>query len=451
MSHTPRTDGTAAAEDPDAAVERTPAPAVGETVVVDVGDPVAGGQCIARLDGRVVFVRDGIPGERVTVRITGAGKRGAFLRGDVVEVETPSEHRVEPPCALAYECGGCDWQFIDLAFQRKMKAHVIADALRRTGGIESIAGQPLSEAVVVEEVVTEDIVTEDIVTGEVDANAGGSTDGGADGLHWRSRMRYAVDEDGNVGLRAARSHRIIPAADCPLAVHEIAAAVPRSVSLGEREDERDGARDAVIAVASHTGQVKVVGPNADVIVTERVRDRTFEVAATGFWQVHPQAPETLVGTVLDFAAPQHGEKVLDLYSGVGLFAAFLAEAVGVTGRVDAVEGDKTASRLSRANLADLVWAHHHRAPVERWLAGGHRSHADIVVLDPPRSGAGRAVVTAAARRKPRSIVYVACDPVALARDAKYLSALGYKLIRLRAFDLFPMTKHVEAVALFTRD
>lgn len=402
--------------------ERVATRAVGDVVTVDVGDPVAGGQCIARADGQVVFVRDGIPGERVDVRITGSGKRGAFLRGEVVAVVEPSKHRVEPPCRIAHECGGCDWQHVDIAFQRDLKARVVVDAMRRTGGVTAISGTPLEEVVTVE-----------------------ALDDG-DGLHWRTRMRYAVTEDGLVGLRAARSHQIIPASDCPLAVTQISEAVGTQLPLGDQSL----VADALIAASTSTGELAIIGPRDESTVTERVGNRTFEVAATGFWQVHPEAPATLVEAVLDFAAIVAGEDVLDLYSGVGLFAGFLGEAVTITGRVDAVEGDRTASQLGRRNLGDLPWVHHHRAPVERWLAGGHRSHADVVVLDPPRSGAGKSVVTAITRRHPRAIVYVACDPVALARDTKYLATLGYTLARLRSFDMFPMTKHVESVALFTR-
>jgi len=256
-------------------------------------------------------------------------------------------------------------------------------------------------------------------------------------------MRYAVDDDGTVGLRAGRSHQIIPASDCPLAVTEISTAIAPHVPADDRPE-------ALVAAYANTGELAIVDPRSKQLLTERVGTRDFSVAATGFWQVHPRAPQTLVSTVLAFAELQPGERVLDLYSGVGLFAAFLGEAVTVTGRVDAVEGDRAASHLGRRNLADLPWVHHHQAPVERWLAAGHRSHADVVVLDPPRSGAGKDVTTAITRRKPRAIVYVACDAVALARDTKYLGARGYSLAGLRCFDMFPMTKHVESVAVFTR-
>ena len=394
-------------------------PAIGDVVTVDVGDPVAGGQCIARLDGQVVFVRDAIPGERVRAVVTGTGKKGAFLRADVVEVVQASEHRVEPPCAISHECGGCDWQHVSIDFQRELKARVVVDAMRRTGGVEAIGGAPLDDAVTVD-----------------------ALDDG-DGLHWRTRMRYAVAEDGTVGLRAARSHQIIPASECPLAVTEISSEIAPQIPGDQRAD-------ALVAAYANTGELAIVDPRSRQLLTEHVGDRDFSVAATGFWQVHPRAPQTLVSTVLELADLQPGERVLDLYSGVGLFAAFLGEAVTVTGRVDAVEGDKAASQLGRRNLADLPWVHHHQAPVERWLAAGHRSHADVVVLDPPRSGAGKDVATAITRRKPRAIVYVACDAVALARDTKYLGERGYTLTALRCFDMFPMTKHVESVAVFTR-
>lgn len=401
----------------------TPGPVIGDVISVEVGDPIAGGQCIARSNGQVVFVRDAIPGELVDVQITGIGKRGSFLRGDVVSVSQASEHRVEPPCALARECGGCDWQHVDIAFQRELKKRVVIDAMRRTGGVTNIGSTTLADAVSVEPL-----------------------DSG-DGLHWRTRMRYAVTDSGTVGLRAARSHTIIPASNCPLAVNEISSTVPAELPMSDPAL----AAGSVIAARSNTDQTFVGPADSDAALVERVRDRNFTVAARGFWQVHPHAAETLVEAVLEFAAITPGERVIDLYSGVGLFAAFLAEATTLTGRVDAVEGDKVASEQGRRNLADLAWVHHHRAPVERWLAGGHRSHADVIVLDPPRSGAGKDVAVAVARRRPRAIVYVACDPVALARDTKYLAARGYALTGFRAFDLFPMTKHIESVALFTRE
>jgi tRNA/tmRNA/rRNA uracil-C5-methylase (TrmA/RlmC/RlmD family) len=266
----------------------------------------------------------------------------------------------------------------------------------------------------------------------------------SDGLHWRTRMRYAVSNTGTVGLRAARSHRIIPAANCPLAVTELSEEIP--VSLPEPDTNR--APRALIAAHSNTGQTKqTVNERDRELLIERVGDRDFEVALTGFWQVHPQAPQVLVDAVLAAANVQPGDRVLDLYSGVGLFAAFLGIEAGVTGRVDAVEGDKTAVALAKRNLADLAWVHHHRSAVDSWITHSQRE-ADVIVLDPPRSGAGKDVVEGIVRTAPRVVVYVACDPVALARDVKTFSQRGYALTYVRGLDLFPMTKHVETIAVF---
>jgi tRNA/tmRNA/rRNA uracil-C5-methylase (TrmA/RlmC/RlmD family) len=193
-------------------------------------------------------------------------------------------------------------------------------------------------------------------------------------------------------------------------------------------------------------------------VTERVAvpgwgEHSFVVAADGFWQVHAGVPSVLVRTVLEMLAPRPGETALDLYSGVGLFARFLADAVGPAGRVLSVEGDRTASRHSQANLAGLPGVDVRCGAVDQVLAGelpaAYRS-ADLVVLDPPREGAREPVVEQVVARAPRAVAYVACDPAALARDLATFARLGYGLRTLRAFDAFPMTHHVECVALLER-
>ncbi len=225
--------------------------------------------------------------------------------------------------------------------------------------------------------------------------------GDVDGLRWRTRHRYVVLADGRTGMRKHRSHDVVPVDDC----------------LIEAADP----------------------PSYDVL------GRYFSVADEGFWQVHPGAPEVLVSTVLELLAPRPGEAVLDLYAGVGLFAAFLADAVGPGSRVVAVEGDREASRHAKANLGDAARVAH--GPVEKVLATEFDEPFDLVVLDPPREGAKRAVVEQVVDRAPRAVAYVACDPAALARDIAIFAEHGYRLERLRAFDLFPMTNHVECVAL----
>ncbi len=235
----------------------------------------------------------------------------------------------------------------------------------------------------------------------------------SDGLAWRTRMQYVHLPDGQRGLRRHRSHEVVPIDRCLIAHPD--AREPGEGTLSERVEVSSGAHG-------------------------------FEVAADGFWQPHVSAPTTLVECVLDLLEPEPGERVLDLYAGVGLFSAFLADRVGPTGSVVAVEGDRTASRHSRDNLAAYPWTRSLAGRVDRVLGRGVGA-ADIVVLDPPRVGAKRQVVRQITALRPRAVAYVACDPAALARDVAYFAEHGYTLDRLRAFDLFPMTHHVECVAL----
>ncbi|HJR90658.1 MAG TPA: TRAM domain-containing protein [Aeromicrobium sp.] len=229
-------------------------------------------------------------------------------------------------------------------------------------------------------------------------------------LRWRTRMQYVQLPGGRRGLRKHRSHAIIEVDDCLIAAPD--------------------ARDAA--------------PSDRTPVSETVLGHSFQVAGDGFWQVHPEAPRLLVETVMSMLTPQPGERALDLYAGVGLFSSFLAEAVGASGHVTAVEGNRAASRWAAENLKPFDHATVRCAPVERSIDG---MLADIVVLDPPRAGAKRKVVEAIAALRPRAVAYVACDPAALARDVSYFAEAGYATTQLRAFDLFPMTHHVECVAL----
>jgi len=239
-------------------------------------------------------------------------------------------------------------------------------------------------------------------------------EGDEDGLRWRTRVQYAEAPDGRRGMRLHRSRSVIPVDDCLIA----------------RRDAREPSDD---------------------LVRETVLGREFVVSGDGFWQVHPGAPRVLVETVLSLLDAQPGEKVLDLYSGVGLFTAFLAERVGERGRVVAVEGSRVACGHARTNLAEFGRAVAVEAgSVDRVLAASYDEPFDLVVLDPPREGARRAVVEQVVDRAPRAVAYVACDPAALARDVGYFAEHGYRLTSLRAFDLFPMTHHVECVTLLER-
>ncbi|CAN5281582.1 TRAM domain-containing protein [soil metagenome] len=347
---------------------------VGEVFEVEIGPVAHGGFCVARVEGRAVFVRHSLPGERAVITITEGTDGDRFWRADATEIREPSADRVVAPCPYAGPdaCGGCDFQHVTPARQRALKADVVREQLRRLADLDV------------------DVVVEEVPGDEA-------------GLHWRTRQRYVELPDGGRAMRKHRSHELVPIDECLL-------------------EAREGPR-------------------------HRVHGIDFEVADGGFWQVHPGAPEALVDAVLGALAPQPGESALDLYSGVGLFARFLIDRVGDPsqgGRVAAVEGDRRASRLSLTNAPGVEAT---AGDVAEVLATSYDGPFDLVVLDPPREGAKRTVVELVVARSPRAVAYVACDPAALARDVAIFAEHGYRMTSLRAFDLFPMTHHVECVAL----
>jgi tRNA/tmRNA/rRNA uracil-C5-methylase (TrmA/RlmC/RlmD family) len=363
-----------------------------ESLLLDVGAVGHGGICVAHApDGRAVLVRHALPGERVRAVITEEKK--SFLRADAVEVLTASPHRVTPPCGFAGpgHCGGCDWQHVALQEQRRMKAEVIETALRRIARIER-------------EVVVEPVP------------------GDRDGLRWRTRMRLAVGPGGVAGLHRHRSDEIEPITDCLIAHESLPVASVVAESWPDVEAVDLQSADVVEAVG-----------------------RSWRIPEGGFWQVHPGAPEALAGTVADLLDVRRSDHCLDLYAGVGLFAAVLA-ARARDGEVVAVESHPDAAAAAVQNLADLPNVTVVADRVSRWLARAS-AHVDLVVLDPPRKGAEKPVVEGILSLAPRQVAYVACEPAALARDLAMFAEAGWELTALRAFDLFPMTSHVECVAL----
>jgi tRNA/tmRNA/rRNA uracil-C5-methylase (TrmA/RlmC/RlmD family) len=413
-------------------------PRVGERITVTAERVAHGGHVVARHDGRVVFVRHAIPGEVVEAVVTGAGPQGRYLRADAVRIVSASPDRVEPPCRYAGpgRCGGCDWQHVSLDAQRSLKAEILREQLHRLGGIDEIEGVPLAEAVAVVPVA-----------------------GDVEGLGWRTRVRYAVAADGTVGLRRHRSHAVEVVDRCALVTEGVdSTGVTTTTWPGASEIEvvcsSRGDR-AVVVEPAGAGRASAVLPRDVAILGQRGRTwvgedaggRSWRVRPTGFWQVHPGAPDALVDAVREALAPRAGEHLLDLYSGVGLFAGCLAGDLGPTGRVDAVEASVDACRDARRNLHDLPQVRIHQGAVDAWLATADLERVDLVVLDPPRSGAGAAVLDRVMALRPRAIAYVACDPAALGRDVAHVRAAGWRVGSVRGLDLFPMTQHVEAVAL----
>ncbi len=429
----------------------TPALQVGDLIELDVTGIAHGGVCVARHEGRVVFVSDTIPGERVRARVTEARKK-SFARAATLEVLTASEDRRPHVWAEATlerdpdeRAGGAEFGHISLDRQRSLKAEVLLDAMRRFGGLDE-----------------SDLAR--ISGGEFRVEAAPGDDE-ANGLGWRTRVRLHVDpETGVVGPYAARSRSVIPVESLPLAVEQIGFIAPLEDLMPDLEavDLVAPSADDPRMLVSYPGDR--ARPGANDAVRESVDGREFLVRAGGFWQVHREAPSTLFGAVRDaiLALSDAGRfdisaTNLDLYGGAGLLAAAMAEAAGPGLKVTTVEADPGATDDAAENLAELVGALALTSRVDRYLADLLKAPAPVrerlrratVVLDPPRSGAGGEVCAQLGALRPANLVYVACDPVALARDTQTLRELGYQLESLRAFDLFPHTHHLEALAVFT--
>jgi tRNA/tmRNA/rRNA uracil-C5-methylase (TrmA/RlmC/RlmD family) len=436
------------------------------TLDLDVTGVAHGGVFVARHEGRVVFVPDAIPGERVRVRVEDAGAAAAtksFWRAETLEVQDASPDRrphVWPEADISrapeQRPGGADFGHITLGRQRALKAEVLSDALRRFAGL----------------------------TRQTTVEPAGDAES-EDGTGWRTRLSLHVDDAGTIGPFGARSHRVVPVSSHPLAHSALAEAALSLAGLPSGRVDLVLPADGRVRVIPRPEQpprsraaprgrgsdrrrrpARPAAPaeprQAREVLVERAAGRDFRVDAGGFWQVHRLAADTLsdaVATALAALGFDPAAANLDLYGGVGLFAAVIGAHGGPSTRITTVESAPDATAHAGENLAEWVGSRAVTARVDRYLAQmlteataveRARWAGATVVLDPPRAGAGAGVVDALGRMRPRSIVYVACDPVALARDVGLFAAAGYALTGLRAFDLFPNSHHLEAVAVLER-
>ncbi|MFC8569832.1 class I SAM-dependent RNA methyltransferase [Streptomyces sp. NPDC057245] len=442
---------------PESRAESKAGSLVGEEYEVEVGPVAHGGHCIARTsEGQVLFVRHTLPGERVVARVTEGEEGARFLRADAVEILDASKDRIEAPCPFAGpgRCGGCDWQHAKPGAQRRLKGEVVAEQLERLAGLTP------------EEAGWDGTV----MPAEGDKLPAGQVPS------WRTRVQYAVDADGRAGLRRHRSHEVEPVDHCLIAADGVSelgieqrewpgmSTVEAIAATGSQDRQviltpRPGARlplveldrpVSVMRVGESQGRAGAGGVHrvhGRPFVRERADGRTYRVGSGGFWQVHPKSADTLVTAVMQGLLPRKGDMALDLYCGVGLFAGALADRVGDQGAVLGIESGKRAVEDARHNLAGFDRVRVEQGKVESVLPGTGISEVDLVVLDPPRAGAGRKTVQHLTTLGARRIAYVACDPAALARDLAYFRDGGYRVRTLRAFDLFPMTHHVECVAI----
>ena len=390
---------------------------------LDVEDVAAGGDGIGHApDGRVVFVRGAMPGDRVVVDLL--EDRPRMLRGTAASVVEPSADRVVEACPhVAEGCGGCGWQHISVDGQRRLKARIAEEALRRIGGI---AGR--------------------VQLGPTLATSG-----------FRTTVRGLV-ADGRLALRAERSHVGVPIASC-LVAHPRLDELIRDGRFGDADEvtlrvsATSGERAVVFDPTVPAGVVlpddaQVVGVDElrsgrRLCLTETVRDRRFRVSVDAFFQTRTDGAEALVDTVGRAAGDRLGQgRMVDLYGGVGLFAGCLGDGMDVT----VVEASRAAVADARHNVADRH-ARVIRSDVARWRP----SPADLVVADPPRTGLGAAAVDRIAATGAGRVVVVSCDAASFGRDAGLLSAAGYQLRGTTLVDLFPHTSHVELVSRFDRE
>lgn len=369
---------------------------------IEVESLAHGGAGVARREGRVLFVEGGVPGDLIRARVV--RDRGSYAQVGVTAVVRPSPDRVEAPCPVFERCGGCDWQMIALPAQREWKAQIVAEQLRHLGGISD---PPVSDTVAV-----------------------------SDGYGYRNRIDLRIDR-GRPGLYADRSHDLVLIDDCPVVSPAIAGVLselsvdPDVERVTLRASERTGQRAVICRGSRGWSQGEI---------HERVDGETFRVSGRAFFQVNTGGADVLVALVSRALDPGSDQSMLDGYAGGGLFSATVGKAAG---SVWAVESDPVA-------VADL----RHNVPSARVVAEPFESSrlpaVDLAVVDPPRTGLGRAGVARLVEARPARLAYVSCDPAALARDTGWLMEEGYRLDEVTPVDMFPQTHHIEAVAVFER-
>ena len=394
------------------------------------------GAAVGRHEGKAVFVPGGIPGEEVRVELVEERSRYTIAR--LIEVVRPSPERVAPPCEHYGLCGGCDWQHIAYPAQLRYKERMVRDQLQRLGGIADPVVRP--------------------------------TLGMADPWAYRNNMQFVVDEDGRLCLLAAGSEEPVAIGACRLLCPEL------QDVYGELELEFPGLERVVLRGSAATGErmlvlesagadepeIEVDRPLSCVLLRpdgsgavligrsyyhEELGGRRLRVSAGSFFQVNRQQAEALLALVRQYAAPEAGEGVLDLYGGVGTFGLSLAETAA---RVAVVEESPSAAADARANAEGLEHVEVVQGAVEDVLPRLQGSFA-VAITDPPRAGMDRRALEALATLTPARIVYVSCDPGSLARDVRYLAERGYRLVEATPVDMFPQTHHVETVALLKRE
>jgi tRNA/tmRNA/rRNA uracil-C5-methylase (TrmA/RlmC/RlmD family) len=385
------------------------------------GPPANGGSCVARHDGRVVFVRYALPGEVVLARVT--GERGSHWHAEVVDVLEASPDRVDSLCPIAGVDGAgcCDLAFVTPEASRRIKGDVVANQLGRLGGFDW--------AGVAEEV------------------------GSVGTTGWRTRVRLDTNGEGRAGYHRYHSADLVTDLSCAQLPAGMLAGLdgsrwPPGAELHVAVDD-EGKRHVVQTGPGRASKATTQVGEGSYEATQRVGDRVWKVPVTAFWQAHRAAARVYSGLIAEWARLSPGMSALDLYGGAGVFAAVLAESVGETGHVTTVDTSRGSSRAARATLADLGQVSVVTDSVRR-VVSGRQGRADVAVLDPPRTGAGREVIDLLAAAGVPRIIHIGCEAASFARDVGLYRGHGYAVEELRVFDSFPLTHHVECVAVLSR-
>ena len=425
---------------------------------------------IVRLSGAVVFVPQAVRGETVEIRITKVMKTCAV--GQIVKILTPSPERQKPECPVYGRCGGCEFQHLSYPEELWAKRQRVQDALTRLGGL----------SVPVEEIL-----------------------GAKNPLHYRNKSQYPVGADGTIGFYRARSHQVIPVERCLIQsprsdataqavgawmkryripaydektgkglIRHVYVRVNREgqslccLLVNGRQVPREAELVAYVRAAAPETVGVVLGTNtarSNVILGGRYRtiwgepylyDRlcglSFRLSVPSFYQVNRDQAEVLYGKALEFAGLSGEETVLDLYCGIGTITLYMAgHAKRVIGAEIVPEAIRDARENARRNgIENAEFFCGDAADVAARLEG-EGLRPDVVTVDPPRKGLRPEVIASVAGMGPKRVVYVSCDPATLGRDARVFTGLGYQAKRAVAVDLFPGTRHVETVVLFSRE
>jgi tRNA/tmRNA/rRNA uracil-C5-methylase (TrmA/RlmC/RlmD family) len=426
---------------------------VGERFELKLNGIAHGGEALGWTQGRVVFVPFAIPGERVRVELVEEKPR--WSRARLVEVLEPSPDRVDPPCPYfgPEKCGGCQWQHVAYERQASLKQEILADQLRRLGHIE------------------DPLVADVIALAGPAGPDGAATEYDILAFGYRNHAHFVVDHEGRLGLRGLPPTGVMPVDHC-LLLHErlddlygaldvlwpslngvtLRTAISTGQSLvvleasGDEQPELEIDVPAACAVRTRRGIQPLIG---EPWVEDQVAGHLFRVSAGSFFHANTTGAEALVEVVASYLEPRPTDCLLDAYCGVGLFAVGLADLVG---QLIGIDSSHSACEdfAHNAGARDGVALHEGAVSDVLPILREQGQSVDLVVMDPPATGAGVEVVGRLAALSPRRIVYVAGDPAMLARDSVHLRSAGYDLVEAQPVDMFPQTCQLETVAFWER-